>query len=259
MPLKGSVHLTSNTTANRPAASIPGRLFYNSSFGVLQIDNGSSWLSVGAKDGSSYSNAADSAASIKSLTGTTSNGTYWININNVPTQIYCNMSVSGGGWMSFASAPTDGWFGGNTGADAQWLGLNYSYGTYSSTGAIGNYWRNYSQQSVTDLLLMTGNGTYWIHIKLSDIYHSPNGNSHQVNVVASSNNFSASQYSPNTIATIMHRTAQPEDPWINAGNSHANGGDASGTDYMFWGENALGNSSHGSFRAANGGVILFVK
>ena len=57
----------------------------------------------------------------------------------------------------------------------------------------------------------------------------------------------------------MHRSAQPEDPWINAGNTHANGGNTSGTDYMFWGENNLPTTSHGNFKSANGGIIAFVR
>jgi hypothetical protein len=58
------------------------------------------------KDGSSSSNAASSASAIKLVTGTTTDGLYWIsnpNINSgTPTQIYCDMNTDGGGWMLFA-------------------------------------------------------------------------------------------------------------------------------------------------------------
>ena len=56
----------------------------------------------GVQDGSSAANAGASAAAIKALTGTNTNGVYWIDLPTVgATQIYCIMdsAVSGGGWM----------------------------------------------------------------------------------------------------------------------------------------------------------------
>ena len=59
-------------------------------------------LTVSNLDGSTSANAALSAVAIKNLTGTNTNGVYWINLPTVgPTQIYCIMdsAVSSGGWM----------------------------------------------------------------------------------------------------------------------------------------------------------------
>jgi hypothetical protein len=52
-------------------------------------------------DGLTPQTAGASAQSIKSDTGTNSDGMYWINISGTPTQVYCamNSSFSGGGWM----------------------------------------------------------------------------------------------------------------------------------------------------------------
>jgi hypothetical protein len=53
-------------------------------------------------DGSTAARAAPSALYIKNLTGTTTNGVYWINLPTVgATQVYCIMdsAVDGGGWM----------------------------------------------------------------------------------------------------------------------------------------------------------------
>jgi hypothetical protein len=36
---------------------------------------------------------------IKALTGTTTDGLYWINVSGTPKQIYCDMNTDGGGWM----------------------------------------------------------------------------------------------------------------------------------------------------------------
>ena len=60
-------------------------------------------------DGSSAVRAAPSAQYIKSLTGTNTDGVYWINLPVVgPTQIYCimNSAVDGGGWMMMMKATT---------------------------------------------------------------------------------------------------------------------------------------------------------
>lgn len=60
------------------------------------------WQLIGALDGSSFSAAAASALAIKNLTGTNTDGLYWINLPTVgPTQVYClmNSSANGGGWM----------------------------------------------------------------------------------------------------------------------------------------------------------------
>ena len=54
------------------------------------------------RDGSSYAAAATSAAAIKTLTGTTTDGLYWIDLPTVgPQEVYClmNTSANGGGWM----------------------------------------------------------------------------------------------------------------------------------------------------------------
>jgi len=54
------------------------------------------------RDGSTPATAAVSAASIKTLTGTNTDGTYWIDLPTVgPTLVYClmNSSANGGGWM----------------------------------------------------------------------------------------------------------------------------------------------------------------
>jgi len=184
--------------------------------------------------------------------------TYWIEINGTPTQIYCDMVTDGGGWMSFASAPASGgWFSGNT--QANWLDISYTYGTYSSTGAIGDYWRDYSTQNVDEVLFKTGNGLYWMILNLADITYPQNENSLNgpglLNSKASSGNFLGTG-EVNSKAYYWFRIGPREDPWINAGNYHA-----VGNNYMFWGEKHAERwgEYHLTFKNANGGIMLFVR
>jgi len=240
------------TTAQRPASPVAGDTRYNTTNTAMEFYNGTSWRTVGALDGSSSALAAPNAVYLRDVAGVTQNGTYWITVNGTPTQIYCNFTTAGGGWMSFASAPGSGnFFGGDTGLATSWTGLSYSFGTYSSAGSIGNYWRNYSAQSVTQLLFLTGNGTYWISFPISHVVGTPT--TAYTSGVTTSNNFPVDSNAYNTTITVMHRSPNlGEDPWINAGNDHA-----IGNDYMFWGEN--NTTGHLPFKNANGGIIAFVR
>lgn len=60
-------------------------------------------------DGSSSTYAAPDALSIKTLTGTTTNGYYWVKPTGYSTalQVHCDMTNSGGGWMLMSFCGTD--------------------------------------------------------------------------------------------------------------------------------------------------------
>ena len=59
---------------------------------------------TGTLDGSSPQRAGVSAAAIKTLTSTTTDGYYWINLPVVgPTLVYCDMNTASGGWMHCAT------------------------------------------------------------------------------------------------------------------------------------------------------------
>jgi len=76
------------------------------------------------KDGLSVANAAPSAAAIKSLIGTSTNGVYWINLPTVgPTQVYCIMddAFAGGGWMMMMKATRGTTF---TYSSSYWTSIN---------------------------------------------------------------------------------------------------------------------------------------
>lgn len=102
----GFIRLPAGTTAQRPGSPTAGMVRYNSSLALNEYYDGTSWRDVAtnilAADGSSSTLAALSAADIKTITRTNTNGVYWINLPTVgATQIFCLMDSAwdGGGWM----------------------------------------------------------------------------------------------------------------------------------------------------------------
>ena len=75
-----------NAVANSDQARVTSRLFK-----ITRPDN--------VLDGSTEFLANTSAEAIKTLTGTTTDGLYWIIVNGTARQVHCNMSTDGGGWM----------------------------------------------------------------------------------------------------------------------------------------------------------------
>lgn len=101
----GAHQLPVGTESQRPTTNLSSGLTrFNDSKKILEYHNGSTWVGIGLRDGSNAAAAADSAAAIKALTGTTTNGFYWILIGSTPTQIWCDMTNDGGGWMLAAKS-----------------------------------------------------------------------------------------------------------------------------------------------------------
>lgn len=102
----GYLKIPAGTTAQRPATPNEGMLRYNSTASSLEYYTTSrGWVSVSGLDGSSSASAAPSAQHIKTITGTTTSGIYWINVPNLGvSQVYCDMSTDGGGWMMLGYA-----------------------------------------------------------------------------------------------------------------------------------------------------------
>ena len=95
-----AIALPKGTTGQRPTAA-SGMIRYNTTNSKPEYYNGSAWVTVGASgDGSSYSNAASSAKSIKAIVGNPSSGVYWLQVANVnsgnPFQCYCDFTMDGG-------------------------------------------------------------------------------------------------------------------------------------------------------------------
>jgi hypothetical protein len=89
------------TFASDPSSPVEGQMYYNTVTKSTKLYTGTGWVQSSLlRDGSTPGAAADSAADIKALTGTTTDGLYWIVVPNVGTvQVYCDMNTDGGGWM----------------------------------------------------------------------------------------------------------------------------------------------------------------
>ena len=92
------------TDAQRPSAS-GGEVRFNTTSSTLEFHDGTEFVGVKKDfglDGSSAAKASTSALAIKQLTGTTTDGFYYIKHasfnNGTAFQVYCDMNEDGGGW-----------------------------------------------------------------------------------------------------------------------------------------------------------------
>lgn len=138
-------------------------------------------------DGSTSSQAAASASAIKSLTGTTTMGNYWINLNGTPRLVWCDMSTDGGGWMALWMTPSGG------------TSSTYRLATDRNDGASSefeNYSLDYGQRSgvraacsSTQSLVKTNGGwmRFNVYIWNSTTHSSGNYHFHQNCSIVTSN------------------------------------------------------------------------
>lgn len=139
-----SFDFPAGTAAQRPVTSssstslkteYTGAVRFNTDSDTLEYFNGEEWVGIGLLDGSSQANAAPSAAYIKTVTGTTTTGLYWIKTADmaVGIEVYCDMSYDGGGWMMLSYGYTDG--GDRTGNARALPNLNHDGSVYSYSPA----------------------------------------------------------------------------------------------------------------------------
>lgn len=102
--LKGD-RISLPTASSNPSSPSTGDTYFNSTDKALNIYDGTKWGAVTFAPLGSQTNPATNAAAILADDPTSSNGYYYITLNNVATEVYCDMTTSGGGWMMLWSAP----------------------------------------------------------------------------------------------------------------------------------------------------------
>ena len=107
-----------------------------------------------ALDGSSPEKAAASALAIKTLTGTTTNGWYWIKPTGYSTAkyVYCDMSTNGGGWMLMSWAYAGNLLGKNIADTETGSDINGGITSITTTTATTNDGGNLGQEFIDAII-----------------------------------------------------------------------------------------------------------
>jgi hypothetical protein len=97
-----AIALPKGTAAQRPTGAT-GYMRYNTDGSAPEYYNGSAWIGLGVKDGTSFSKAALKSTDILLYNPSAPTGWYWLQINNIPTQVYIDNVYNGGGWVLVAT------------------------------------------------------------------------------------------------------------------------------------------------------------
>lgn len=213
--------------------------------------------------------------------------------NDMAVEIYCNFSMRDGhGYMLVgAAAPGESWPSFDSGKYP--FSPDFSHGEYDKYGRVGSYYLKWAQfdrgaisnadperckrgghvynkegkycglkdgkrlklkGSLTEIVLATGNGKYWVALDRDTLVSAKDGT---IVPVATSENFETRPgvaCSPNKVVYLKTGSkgkAGQGEPWINMGTAHA-----CGDNYMFWGED--GFQANEQFKNKNGGIRIFV-
>jgi len=207
-------------------------------------------------DGSSEDKAGYSANQIKNLTGTTTNGLYWILVNNVATQLYCDMNtIDGGGWTLIGKSngtfdDPDNWLKSSIGTMTDITNTQ----TYACIDA-----REIAGTHSTECALSSVDLTNWVRCNFhtgcssSTIFNHSDGQSViDTDAVTNSEEVTASAWNGGTTTCYVNKYSIM--PWSSHGGSTPSwswniAGNTTGNDYAM--AVSCATTAHNGFTSAN--------
>ena len=207
--------LPKGTEAQRPSAT-GGEIRFNTSSNNLEFHDGTEFVGVKKDfglDGSSAAKASTSALAIKQLTGTTTDGFYWIQHasfnNGTAFEVYCDMNEDGGGWtlVHTVEGSGSGWSNSNI------LSRNVSSPSLNSDYSILGCADLIKQSGTWQFMIGAANSGSWTKAK-GGIFNAAASASFQ-DSTPRTGGFSRVQDFPNSL--FGNGNMYERVPWINQG------------------------------------------
>jgi hypothetical protein len=162
-------NVTGSTTSNFTVDASDGTgNIVNRSFNIIVTP---------ALDGTSSARAATSAINIVSVTGTSTNGMYWLNLDGTPREFYCDMA--NGGWILFSQYNDNGSSTSYAASQGGYAGAPTSAIATpgSSNDLYGNYGSLYGNLSSGSPWSMNGPMQNWNDSEMGHVWSRQDGNS----------------------------------------------------------------------------------